>query len=227
MPSPPAAIFDLDGTLLDTLPDLHGALNRTLAAFGMPGHTPEGCRALVGHGIARLVRDALPEGRRGDGALLDAMRARFREDYREHQLDLTRPYPGITGLLERLRGEGWPLAVLSNKDHDNACAVVGHFFPGVFAATLGPTRERPPKPDPRGALEAAAILGRAPVDVCYLGDSEVDMGLAVTCGFVPIGVTWGFRPAGTVRAAGARYLIDSPGEFPGILEEGRGRKKAT
>ncbi|MDR1313616.1 MAG: HAD family hydrolase [Deltaproteobacteria bacterium] len=213
----PAAIFDLDGTLLDTLPDLHGSLNRALAAFGLPTHTLDGVRAMVGNGIARLVRDAAPADRRGEG-FLGELKAAFKRDYASRQLELTRPYPGVRELLDGLAGMGWPMAVLSNKDDDNSKAVVGHFFPGVFAAVLGASPSRRPKPDTGGALEAAGILGRAPGDVFYLGDGENDMKVAAECGFVPVGVGWGFRSAAQVRAAGAKAVIERPGEFLGLWE---------
>ncbi|MDR1041057.1 MAG: HAD family hydrolase [Deltaproteobacteria bacterium] len=219
-PGAPAAIFDLDGTLLDTLPDLHAALNRALAAFGLPGYDLDGCRAMVGNGIARLIRDAAPEDRREEGFLRE-LKAVFKKDYTARQLDRTRPYPGIRELLAGLAARGWPMAVLSNKDHDNANAVVGHYFPGTFAAVLGASPARRPKPDPGGALEAAATLARAPGDIFYFGDGENDMKVAVICGFFPVGVSWGFRSADAVRAAGARIVIDRPDDFLGRLEATR------
>ncbi|MDR3154759.1 MAG: HAD family hydrolase [Deltaproteobacteria bacterium] len=214
----PAAVFDLDGTLLDTLPDLHGSLNRTLAAAGLPAHTLAECRAMVGNGLSRLVRDAVPEDLRGDAARLESLRRAFRKDYTAHQLELTRPYPGIPELLEALSALGWPMAVLSNKDHGNTLAVTGHFFPGAFKAVLGVAESRPPKPDPQGAREAAAILGRQGRDVFYIGDSENDMRTAAVCGFTRVGAGWGFRTREALLAAGAEAVLDSPLDFLGIWE---------
>ncbi|MDR1081929.1 MAG: HAD family hydrolase [Deltaproteobacteria bacterium] len=217
----PAVIFDLDGTLLDTLPDLHGSLNRALSAFGLPGHSPGAVKAMVGNGIARLVRDSVPEGRREEG-LVREVRAAFRRDYAAHQLDLTRPYPGIAELLAGISGMGWPMAVLSNKDHENSVAVTDHYFPGLFKVVLGASPSRKPKPDTGGAREAAEILRRAPRDIFFIGDGENDMLVAAACGFTAVGAGWGFRRREDILAAGAGTVMDSPGEFLGIWEGLRG-----
>jgi phosphoglycolate phosphatase len=207
-----AAILDLDGTLVDTLGDLSASQNRALGSLGYPTHTMEEFKAMVGNGITRLTMASLPKEDQEEGNAL-RLRAAFKADYAVHQTDLSRPYPGIGDLLKELSGRGWPLGVLSNKDQENTEAVVGRFFPGVFQAVFGAREGRPIKPDPTAALELAQILGVKPKDVYYFGDSDTDMLLASNAGFVPIGVSWGFRSVEVIRAAGASVVLDAPGDF--------------
>ncbi|MDR1035028.1 MAG: HAD family hydrolase [Deltaproteobacteria bacterium] len=220
-PASPSVIFDLDGTLLDTLPDLHASMARTLARFGLPGHTPDEVRAMVGSGIARLVRDALPEDRRDEGFVRE-VRAAFKSDYSAHQLDLTRPYAGVPELLDALRSMGWAMAVLSNKDHENTVAICGHFFPGAFAAVLGASPSRRPKPDTGGAAELLGLLRRPAGGVFYLGDGENDMLVAKALGLHAVGAGWGFRSPAALVGAGADAVLDAPLDFLKIWRDLRG-----
>ena len=188
-------------------------MNRALAGLGFAGHDLSEYKRMVGHGNLKLAERALPEGARGGETVLKAYRA-FKEDYAIHQLDATAPYPGIPELLGRLKAMGWPLAVLSNKDHENTLAVTEHYFPGVFDVVLGALPGvRPPKPDPTGALEILSIFKKAPGEVCYFGDSPADMETALRTGCFPAGVSWGFRTRESVMEAGAGVMLDSPEEF--------------
>jgi phosphoglycolate phosphatase len=213
-----AAIFDLDGTLLDTLHDLSNSLNKALKTLGFPGHTLEEYRQMVGNGISRLTFVSLPEEERNEENALE-VRKIFKKDYALHQLDLTAPYPGIIELVEGLRARGWPLGVLSNKDHENTLAVVEHFFPQCFQVILGSSPDRPPKPDTKGALEARALLGTKPQNIFFFGDSDVDMVLAKASGFVAVGVSWGFRKREVILKAGAEVVLDAPSDFFPFLRE--------
>jgi phosphoglycolate phosphatase len=202
MPDP--VIFDLDGTLVDSMSDIVAALNHVLAAHGLPQHDETAVNPWIGYGAATLVQKAAPRAK--DPA---ALLAAFRAHYGAHPVDQTRPFPGIETLLRRLTERGVPLAVLSNKPHDMTVAVVGGCFPpGMFAAVEG---ERPPrarKPDPAGALDVAAALGVAPEACTFVGDTRVDMQTARAAGMRGIGVTWGMRTAAQMARAGADVLVD-------------------
>ncbi|MDR1165039.1 MAG: HAD family hydrolase [Deltaproteobacteria bacterium] len=208
----PAALFDLDGTILNTLADLRASLNRALKSLGFPARDAASVRSMVGNGISNLIRVALPEKARDEETRRKAQAA-FKEDYAARQLEKTVPYPGIPLFFKEFQARGWPLGVLSNKDHENAVTVTTHYFPNVFQIILGVSPSRPPKPNPEGALEAARALGRSPEDIYYFGDSRVDMALATAVGFFPVGVSWGFQGAAAVREGGARIVLDSPQDF--------------
>jgi dephospho-CoA kinase len=167
---------------------------------------------MVGNGIFRLTLVSLPPAMQTEENA-EELRRVFKKDYREHQTDATVPYPGILELLEELKAKNWPMAVLSNKDHENTVEVIDHFFPNTFKAVLGASSNRPHKPDPQGALEAAKLLAREPNEIFYLGDSDVDMILATKAGFIPVGVSWGFRSPELIKKAGAQIIIDAPSDF--------------
>jgi phosphoglycolate phosphatase len=218
MGSKHGAIFDLDGTLVDTIEDLTHSFNRALVSLGYPHHTLSEFKAMVGEGVTRLTESALPPGSR-DEAKVAELRAAFQADYAKHLLDNSVPFPGITDLLGRLASKGWPMGVLSNKDQGNSETMVGRLFPGTFKAVFGAIPERPYKPDPKGALELARILERDPQAIFYFGDSDTDMRLARNAGFVPIGVSWGFRPWEVVRDAGAKAILGRPLDFLKVFRE--------
>ncbi len=211
-----AVIFDLDGTLLYTLEDLADSLNAVLTGEGLPTHSIDEYRFLVGHGLERLVIGALPEGLRRPAHVRPVLQ-KFVELYRRRQLDKTRPYPGIAEMLAELQARRLRLAVLSNKAHPNTLSVVEHFFPGVFEAVWGLRPDVPAKPDPAGARAIAQGFGLEPARILYLGDSDVDMKTAAAAGMYPVGAAWGYRPRAELLAAGAQEIIDSPGELPGLL----------
>jgi phosphoglycolate phosphatase len=207
------AIFDLDGTLADTIDDLGGAVNRALARRGLPVYSSDSYKLMVGNGFRNLVTKALPESSRGD-ALVDEVRVEAAADYDARCLELTRPYPGILELLGTLSSRGLPLAVLSNKPHAQAVKVVSGLFPRVpFASVRGETPEFPRKPDPASVLDMARRLGVLPDETVYLGDSDVDMKTARAAGMLALGAGWGFRGAAELEEAGAFAVLDAPGDM--------------
>ncbi len=204
-----AVIFDLDGTLLDTLEDLADSCNQVLAEEGLPGHPSDSYRHFIGNGIAKLVERALPPGHAGPEALA-ALVERVRADYAGRWRAKTRPYDGIESMLAELSERGLRLAVLSNKPHPAACEVVAHFFPQVpFEQVAGARPGVALKPDPAAALLIAARMRLAPRDFCFLGDTAVDIKTALAAGMDPVGAGWGFRPD-ELMAAGARLVIGHP-----------------
>lgn len=206
-----ALIFDLDGTLADTLDDITDALNRVLAARGFDTHTPAACRRMIGAGSLELVRAALPAHARGRAPeLLEA----FRGDYFEHLLVRSAPYPGIPALLDALSSRGLPICVLSNKLHEPTRRMTAALFPATsFVEVVGERPDRPRKPDPGVALELAARMRVAPERCGFVGDSGIDMRTARAAGMPAFGVTWGFREREELLAAGADNLIERPDQL--------------
>jgi phosphoglycolate phosphatase len=205
-----AVLFDLDGTLADTIDDLAGAVNRSLARRGLPEHEIELFKLMVGDGFRNLITRALPEGMRGESQV-EAMRAEAAEDYAGRCLERTRAYPGIRELLSGLAGRGIPFGVLSNKPDALAKKVVAGLFPFAdFALVRGESPDFPRKPDPASALDACSLLGVEPGETLYLGDSGVDMRTAKAAGFLALGALWGFRNEAELREAGADALLESP-----------------
>ena len=208
-----AALFDLDGTLVDSLADIAAAMNWALAQHGLPTHPEPAYRDFVGEGVRVLVRKASGAGP-DDAALQEALLESYRGHYAEHLLDRTRPFPGIDGVLERLAAGGVRLGVLSNKSDAFTRQLVAALFPGhAFGAVYG---ERPGvarKPDPSAALALAAELGVAPQDCAFVGDTPVDMKTARAAGMHAVGVTWGFRGAAELRAHGAQALASGADEL--------------
>jgi phosphoglycolate phosphatase len=213
-----AIIFDLDGTLLYTLEDLADSLNDVLREEGLPTHPDDAYRFMVGNGLEKLVIRALPEALRVPAHVRPVLR-KFSARYRENQCRKTRPYPGMSETLEGLAAAGLRLAVLSNKAHPNAVAVVEHYFPGRFQAILGLRPEAPAKPDPAGVLEIAEKFGLRPEDFLYLGDRDVDMKTAAAAGCLPVGAGWGYRPREELLSAGARVILAAPEELLGLIHE--------
>jgi len=211
-------VFDLDGTLLDTLEDIGDAVNRTLDGQGFPVHETDAYRFFIGDGFLKLMTRALPEHERASETIDRCMEI-FRSDYGQHWARKTRLYPGIADMLDGLIDRGLKLAVLSNKAHDLTRTVVAKLLPHwKFHAVLGQRSGIPPKPDPYGALEIARNLDLAPSDFLYLGDSAVDMKTAVAAGMFPVGACWGFRPAEELKESGSKVLIDKPMEIFDLLD---------
>ena len=201
-------LFDLDGTLLDTLEDLSEAVNHALELRGLPLHTVDEYRGMVGHGVRNLVQQALPSG--ADEALVDAALADFRTYYQAHIDVHTRPYPGIPELLADLRAKGVKLAVTSNKFQEGTEYLIQRFFPGIpFVAILGNRPGYPLKPDPEIVQEVLKhagdacgdVNGIAPADALLVGDSPTDMRTAANGGIEALAVTWGYRSAEELTAA--------------------------
>lgn len=203
-------VFDLDGTLADTLEDLAGSVNRVLERQGFPTHPLDAYRTMVGNGIRTLCQRAL--GPRGeDPALVDEVTARMREEYRAHHLDHTRLYPGIADLLEDLRDRSVWLGVATNKPHDSAITMIFNLC-GVatFDRILGQQPDLPLKPDPTMALRLLDSAGLPPARCLFVGDSDIDMITARAARMRAVGVSWGFRTEAELRGAGADVMIDHP-----------------
>ena len=211
-------IFDLDGTLLNTLDDLADSMNRVLARAGLPTHPVAAYRYFVGDGAKKLVMRALPESHRTSEQMQPYLRD-FLDDYGQHWNVKTRPYTGIPALLDALTARGVAMAVLTNKPHVMAQNCVAELLPNYdFEVVLGQRDELPRKPDPAGALEIARRLGRSPVEILYLGDTAVDMQTALAAGMPPVGVLWGFRTAEELEAHGAHRLLQQPAELLPLLD---------
>ena len=205
-----AVLFDLDGTLTDTLEDIAAAMNDALASFGLPLWPTDSYRFLVGDGALRLAERAVRD--RQD--LRDAVRAAYQARYETHSQIRTRPYEGIPDLLNALERASIPMVVFSNKPDADTRAIVSHYFPRIpFAAVVGQKPGVPVKPDPEGALRIADSLGIPPARFAYLGDTYVDMRCALRAGMHPLGVTWGFRTAEELLASGAEALLQKPADL--------------
>jgi phosphoglycolate phosphatase len=206
-------IFDLDGTLVDTLTDIANAANTVLAKQGLPTHPVVRYREFVGDGVRVLMTRALPPERR-DEATLAACLATMSVEYERHLNQTAQPYPGIPELLAGLKSRGFRIAVLSNKPDEFAARCIRGFFgPGIFEPILGLRPDRPRKPDPAGALEIAAHWGMQSRRIVYLGDSGTDMITAVHAGMFPIGVLWGYRSEAELVAAGAKRVLRAPADL--------------
>lgn len=187
-------IFDLDGTLVDTIADLGTAVNVALRAKGFPEHTLEAYRGMVGNGVRMLVKRAMPEALREDEALLDELLALFLDYYIQHIDERSRPYPGIPELLAELHAAGVQLGVASNKFQAGAAKLIGRMFPGIpFAAVLGGRSGVPLKPDPAVVDEIRERAGVSLGETVMVGDSGTDMATAERAGVAAIAVSWGFR----------------------------------
>jgi len=207
-----AVLFDLDGTLLDTLEDLADSANAALSQLGLPGHPIDAYKQFVGDGLENLVRRAIGQERIDDELLARGMEATRRE-YAGRWAEKTRPYPGVPELLDNLQHRGIPMAVFSNKpDEFTRLCVTRLLSAWGFAAVQGATPELPRKPDPHGALAIAAHMGVNPGEVLYLGDTNTDMQTAIAAGMSPVGALWGFRSAEELSAAGAALLVRTPVE---------------
>lgn len=220
-------IFDLDGTLLNTIDDLADAGNHVCAAHGWPTHTVDEFKRMVGNGIPKLVERFTPDGLSGEeaaGAL-----AEFSAWYDAHKEDKTAPYPGIPEMLAALKGAGIHMAVLSNKAHALAGPVVEHYFPGVFTYVQGALPDAPLKPDPTLLRALMTQIGATPETTLFVGDSDVDVLTGKNGGLTVCGVLWGFRDRAELEEAGADYLIERPEELlnPGPDQETQARRKAA
>lgn len=209
-------IFDLDGTLLNTIDDLAVSTNYALRRHGFPEHEYGEYRIFVGNGITRLIERALPEEARQESIILK-LREEFVSHYRQHKTDLTRPYPGIPELLENLHSRGIGLAVASNKYHQGTIELIRHYFaPELFSVVLGQRENIPTKPNPAIVEDILKQTGARKESTLYVGDSGVDMQTARNSGLISVGVTWGFRPRQELEDNGACHLIDQPQEI-GLL----------
>lgn len=209
-----AALFDLDGTLLDTLTDLSSSANHALAAVGRPTHPREAYRMFVGQGVRNLFVAALGPDHQG---LVDDAVAAFHDHYAEHRFDTTAAYPGIGAMLDRLASAGMKLGVLSNKPHEATVDVVQRFFGDLnWAVIRGHKPATLPKPDPASAIEVLAAMGVEAERCLYVGDTKVDMLTGKRAGMFTVGVSWGFRSIEELTENGADAIVDTPEELLSI-----------
>ena len=209
------AIFDLDGTLLNTLDDLHASTNHALRAQGFPPRSRDEVRQFVGNGIYNLIRLAVPEG--SDARCIDATYDLFNEHYAAHHLDQTGPYPGITSVIDTIRSRGMSCCVVSNKGDYAVRPLVEHFFPGVFDVAVGEREGIRRKPAPDTVLACMDKLQSPPDRCVYIGDSEVDVACAANAGIDCIIVTWGFRDEDFLRTQGATTFAHTADELERLL----------
>lgn len=208
-----AAIFDLDGTLLDTLAEIADSMNGALSRLGYPTHDLRAYRYLTGDGVVALVTNALPPGARDEATLRRAGEL-LREEYLKNWGHKAKPYDGIPELLDALTAKHVSLNVLSNKMNEFTRMAIEQFLSRwAFDQVLGESAKFPRKPDPASALHIAERLGRRPSEVAYLGDTRTDMETAVAAGMYPVGALWGFRDKEELLASGARAVIAAPLEF--------------
>lgn len=211
-----AVIFDLDGTLLNTLGDLRAATNHALEVRGLPPHSMEEIRQFIGNGIRLLICRAMPEGT--PEAEIDAALDDFKAYYAAHIHDRTVPYDGIPQLLTALRKRGIKVAVLSNKIDSASQQLIEYFFPGKTDVVFGEHVDVPRKPDPTSCRMVMQQLGVQPEQVLYVGDSGTDMQTAKNAGLYAVGVTWGFRSKEVLLEYGADILVHRPEQILQILD---------
>ena len=216
-------IFDLDGTLINTIDDLGQACNHALAACAFPTHKIEDYPRLVGNGINRLIERALPEEHRNEETVL-RVREYFVPYYDEHNCDLTRPYDGITELLQTLKAEGHLLAVASNKYQAATEKIVAQLFPNIFDVVLGERENIPRKPDPQIVYDITHSLSpivqsasHTPSPILYVGDSLVDAETAKAANIPFVACTWGFCTTEQLQKAQPDYMVNHPNEILGLL----------
>jgi len=205
-----AIIFDLDGTLLDTIEDLSDSMNAVLEKKGFPTHSVEEYKYFVGEGIHKLVERALPANLRNETSIKEYANL-MRQEYKRRWNNKTRPYEGIPELLGKLTEKGILMTVLSNKADDFTKVIISELLPHwKFEVVFGERPNVPRKPDPTAALEIAGMLGLQPKDFILLGDSESDMITAAAAGMYGIGALWGFRTEDELISSGAKAVIQHP-----------------
>ena len=213
-----AVLFDLDGTLLDTLDDLADATNAALGRLSFPQHPLVAFRYFVGDGMENLVRRALPPEHR-IAAMIAECGALVRQEYSARWAVKTRPYAGIPELLDGLVARGMVLAVLSNKPQEFTRLCVSQMLTRwPFQQVVGAQPSLPGKPDPAGAIAISRQMGLAPQQYVYLGDTNTDMQTAVAAGMFPVGATWGFRTPDELLKSGAKLLLEKPTELLDFLD---------
>lgn len=218
-----AVIFDLDGTILNTLDDLADSANHVLASHGYPVHPTEQYKTFVGNGIPKLIENILPSGLSPDKFQITLNE--FQHYYDLHKEDKTSPYTGIIEMLETLKHNGLKTCVLSNKQHDLSVKIVTHYFGNeVFDIIQGKSEQFPTKPDPASCNYLISKLNIDKRDILYVGDSNVDMQTGKNAGLKKCGVSWGFRSVEELTAAGADYIAHTPQD---ILEIALGQVVET
>ncbi len=208
MPEIDGFIFDMDGTLLHTLPDLAAVTNKALELEGFPPHTEEQIRMFVGNGALALARLAVPDGATEEQA--EKVFRNFKSLYGKFGLSLTSEFEGMTETLKELHARGKKLGIMSNKFEGGVKDVEAKFFPGLFDVSHGETDTIPRKPDPDGLLLCAREMGLEPACCAYFGDSHTDLIAAHNAGMLAVGVTWGYQPLETLETGSPDVLIDAP-----------------
>jgi len=210
-------IFDLDGTLLDTLQDLGDSCNAILEQYGYPTHPLVAYKKFVGNGVQKLIERALPEEAR-TAETITTLLAAFKTYYEQKPVSHTQPYIGIIPLLQELQSLGYLISVASNKYHEAVIPLMQQYFPNIsFDLVLGHRAGHPAKPDPAIVLDSIQTLGVSKKNCFYVGDSSVDMDTANNAEVTAIGVTWGFRDEDELKQHGAKYIIHTPQELLGII----------
>ena len=212
-----AVIFDLDGTLLDTLEDLANACNYALKTSGFKVHNVKDYTRFVGNGRYKLIERIVPDEYKKDKKVIDKVLGLFDEYYEKHMIDMTKPYNGIMEMIEDLKEKKIKIAVVSNKPHEFAVDVVRRSFGEAFEITYGQRPNHPTKPDPKTVYEVIELLNVEKNECIYVGDSDVDVNTAKNAGVKSVGVSWGFRGEGELREAGADYIIKKPNELIELL----------
>jgi phosphoglycolate phosphatase len=213
-----AVLFDLDGTLLDTLDDIAGTMNRVLEARRLPTYDSEHYKYFVGDGIEEMVKRALHPTPISDAEVAEIV-VEYRRLYKSHWADTSRPYAGVSEMLRGVEARGLEMAILSNKAHSFTTLMTESLLKGYrFDAVRGAMPDVPNKPDPTAALLIAREMRTDPSKFLFLGDTNVDMKTAVAAGMYPAGALWGFRSAEELLANGAAVLLASPPDLLGLLD---------
>ena len=209
-----AAVFDLDGTLINSLADLADSANDVLSSFGFPTHELDKYRYFVGNGPRKLMERCLPPEQAENADVVSEALERYHAFYKNHLFAKTEPYDGILSMLEALQEKHIPLAICTNKQQFAAEAIAEKLFPnGIFLKNLGDLEGTPRKPDPTKLLQIIKDFGVRPEETAYLGDSSVDMETARRAGCLAVGVNWGFRPEQELRESGADLILTHPMEL--------------
>ena len=211
-----AVLFDLDGTLVNSLTDLANSANYALAAFGFPTHETEKYKYFVGNGIPKLIYRILPENSRDEKTQAE-VKKKFFEHYSVHYADNTCAYSGVPLVVAKLKEKGIKVAVVTNKAHSAAVEVIEKLYPKTFDIICGQRDGIPTKPDPAMALSVMHKLGVKPEECVFVGDSGPDAATGVNCGATPVGVLWGFRTADELIENGAKYLADTPEKLLSVI----------
>ena len=211
-----AVVFDLDGTLLHTVPDIAAALNRALSACALPTHDQKTVETFLGNGIRDAVLKAVPDGT--EEGTIQRVLDLYRDDYVAHCTEQTTLYPGVREMVDTLAARGIPLVVLSNKTEATAQKIVRHFFPnGEFTAAFGRVPDRPLKPHIDAAKPVMETLHLSPEEIAYAGDSNTDILFARSVGMLPIATPWGYRSREELIEAGAKLIAETPMEILELL----------
>ena len=209
------AIFDLDGTLLDTLGDLHASVNFALREFSFPERTIDEVRRFIGNGVVKLMERSTPDG--VDAVTQKACLDVFRAHYLEHMSDTTAPYANVIDLLKKLRAKGIKIAVVSNKLHTAVEELCDSYFTGLIDKAVGVSVEAERKPSPINVIRTAEFFGAELQECIYIGDSEVDVQTAHNADVQCIGITWGFRDRGCLIDNGCDFIADTADEVYNLI----------